>query len=202
MSEPTTDRIKNAALSSFAELGYHATTMRHLAEAAEVRAGSLYHWYPNKEALLVSIMEDFLGGLAREVVSAVEQRSSATERLAAAIRTHVIYHGLHRRAAFVTDTEVRALTGQQRDHIMSTRDSYADLMHQLIRDGIESQAFSCRNSKIATLAILLECTGVAVWFDPSGPLSLTDVADIHVDLVLNSLQAGDRLRPSPVGASG
>ena len=31
---------------------------------------------------------------------------------------------------------------------------------------------------------------------------LTDVADIHVDLVLNSLQAGDRLRPSPVGASG
>lgn len=195
MTKLTTDRIKNAALNSFAEFGYHATSMRQLAEVAKVQAGSLYHWYPNKEALLASIMDDFLGGLAREVVAEVEQRSSPTERLAVAIRTHVIYHGLHRRAAFVTDTEVRALTGPQKKRIMDVRDSYAELIHQLIRDGIEVGQFHSRNSKIATLAILLQCTGVAVWFDPSGPLSLTEIAGIHVDLVLNSLQAGPVSEP-------
>ncbi len=31
-------------------------------------------------------------------------------RLAAAVREHVVFHGIHRREAFVTDSEIRALT--------------------------------------------------------------------------------------------
>jgi len=189
MTDPTADRIKNAALDAFAELGYHATSMRALADRAEIRAGSLYHWYPNKEAVLVSIMEDFLTGLAREVVEEVEKASSPTERLKGAVRAHVIYHCLHRRAAFVTDTEVRSLTGEVRVRIMNSRDSYSDLFYQLIRDGIDRGEFQARNAKIATLAILLQCTGVAVWFNPAGALSLPEVAEIHVELVLRSLNA-------------
>lgn len=163
--------------------------MRKLAEEADVRASAVYHWYPNKEALLVSIMDDFLGGLNREVLTAIEQFSDPVQRLAAAVRVHVSYHGLHRRAAFVTDTEVRALTGEARNRILSVRDSYEKLFLLLISDGIESGQMSCRDPKTATRAILLECTGVAVWFRPEGGLSLAEVADIHVDLVLSSLNA-------------
>ena len=42
---------------------------------------------------------------------------------------------------------------------------------------------------VATYAILLQCTGVALWFDPSGPLKLEQVAELHVELVLGSLRA-------------
>lgn len=192
MTESTRHRIENAALDSFADLGYHATTMRMLARTAEVQPATLYHWYPSKEALLLSIMRGFLEGLTREVVDAVEHHSSTVDRLAAAVRVHVIYHGLHRRAAFVTDTEVRALTGDGRARILSIRDSYEQLFLQLVRDGIDADALTCRAPKIATRAILLQCTGVAMWFRPSGPLSLADVADVHVELVLNSLLATAR----------
>ncbi len=187
MSKTTADKIADAALNSFAKYGYHATSMRKLAETVGIQTASLYHWYPGKEALLTSIMDDFLGQLIQDVEAAVERHSTPIERLSAAVRTHVIHHGRYRRAAFVTDTEVRALTGAERDRIVGIRDSYADLVRGLIMEGIESGDFSCSDPKIAALAILLECTGVAVWFRPSGPLTLEEVGEIHVDLVLGSL---------------
>ena len=41
---------------------------------------------------------------------------------------------------------------------------------------------------MATYAILLQCTGVALWFDPGWPLTLEQVAELHVELVLGSLR--------------
>ena len=46
---------------------------------------------------------------------------------------------------------------------------------------------------MATRAILLECTGVGLWFNPAGPLPIDDVCEIHVELVLASLQASREL---------
>lgn len=189
VTKTTADKIVDAALDSFAKYGYHATSMRKLAETVGIQTASLYHWYPGKEALLTSIMDDFLGQLARDVRAAVERHATPIDRLGAAVRTHVIHHGRYRRAAFVTDTEVRALTGAERTRIVGIRDSYADLVRGLIMDGVESGDFRCSDPKIAALAILLECTGVAVWFSPSGPLTLEEVGEIHVDLVLGSLNA-------------
>jgi hypothetical protein len=40
---------------------------------------------------------------------------------------------------------------------------------------------------------LLACTGVALWFDPAGPLTLENVADLQVELVLSSLGADSTL---------
>jgi AcrR family transcriptional regulator len=188
------DRIEQEALNSFARIGYHATSIRTLAEACGLRPPTLYHWYPNKEALLVSLMRGFLEGLDREVLTAIDELVSPVDRLAAAIRAHVVYHGMHRRAAFVTDTEVRALTGENRASIVAMRDDYEQLLLRLVRDGVEAGRFETRDARVATRAILLACTGVSMWFQPSGELSLSQVAEIHVELMLNSLRADAKPR--------
>ena len=61
------------------------------------------------------------------------------------------------------------------------------------RAGQDSSSSSGVCSRVATYAILLQCTGVALWFDPRGPLSLDEVAELHVELVLGSLQASREL---------
>lgn len=195
---PTTtlERIEDAALSCFARYGYHASSMRTIASEAEVQPATMYHWFANKEALVAALMRRFLEGLTREVVAAIADKSSPVERLAAAVWAHVVYHGTHRKAAFVTDTEVRALTGEQLEEVMRLRDGYQHIFLQLVRDGQEAGVFQARDARIATFAILLECTGVAVWFRPTGELTLPQVADIHVELVLNSLNAGRSAAPA------
>lgn len=44
------------AFALFAERGYATVTMRDVAEALNVSTGTLYHYFPNKEALLKGLM--------------------------------------------------------------------------------------------------------------------------------------------------
>ena len=72
---------------------------------------------------------------------------------------------------------------------------------ELIRDGIRDGSLRASDVHVATYAILLQCTGVALWFDPTGPLGLDEVAELHVELVLGSLGADQELIAEAIEAS-
>jgi TetR/AcrR family transcriptional regulator, cholesterol catabolism regulator len=189
----TRDAIHAAAIDLFAELGYHATSMRALAAAADVQPAAIYHWYPSKEAILIQLQDDFMEELTARVHAGMERQEGAALKLAAAVREHVVYHGLNTREAFVTDSEIRALADHPRSALIAKRDAYQSLFAGLIRDGIRDGDLRSSDVHVATYAILLQCTGVALWFSPDGPLGLGEVAELHVELVLGSLQASPEL---------
>ena len=60
-SRGTVDVILRAAAQVFATRGYAATTTNHIAARAGVSIGSLYEYFPSKDALLVALMEAHLG---------------------------------------------------------------------------------------------------------------------------------------------
>ncbi|WP_319433918.1 TetR/AcrR family transcriptional regulator [Mycobacterium sp. RTGN5] len=53
----TRQRILDAAAQVFAEYGYAAGTTNRIAERAEVSIGSLYQYFPNKDAVLRALMQ-------------------------------------------------------------------------------------------------------------------------------------------------
>jgi AcrR family transcriptional regulator len=189
----TREAIHATAIELFAQRGYHATSMRAIASAARVQPAAIYHWYPSKEAILVRLQDDFMERLTEKVRAGIEQHSRPALRLAAAVREHVVFHGIHRREAFVTDSEIRALNEGPRRALIAQRDDYQGIFSQVIRDGIRDGSLRASDAHVATYAILLQCTGVALWFDPRGPLKLEQVAELHVELVLGSLQASREL---------
>ena len=63
-SQETVERILDAAARMFDERGYRGTTTNHVAELAGVSIGSLYQYFPNKDALLVALAERHLDAVA------------------------------------------------------------------------------------------------------------------------------------------
>jgi AcrR family transcriptional regulator len=167
--------------------------MRAIASQARVQPAAIYHHFASKEDILVGLQDDFMERLTERVVAALEQHERPALRLAAAVREHVVFHGLHTRAAFVTDSEIRALKAVPRAALIAKRDEYQHMFSGMIRDGIRDGSLHTSDVPVATYAILLQCTGVALWFDPSGPLALDEVAELHVELVLGSLRASSDL---------
>lgn len=167
--------------------------MRAIAAAAAIRPAAIYHWYPNKEAILIGLQNEFMDRLADQVLTAAAAQEGPAVRLAAAVREHVRFHGLHARAAFVTDSEIRALTDEPRRALIARRDEYQAAFGRWIRDGIREGSLRATDASVATYAILLQCTGVALWFNPAGPLGLDEVAELHIELALGSLQASREL---------
>lgn len=197
----TRDDIEEAAVDLFARRGYHATSMRAIAEAADIQPAAIYHWFPAKESILIQLQNDFMERLTDAVNAAMARVKGPALKLAAAVREHVVYHGLHAREAFVTDSEIRALSGGPREALLASRDEYQEMFHSLISQGMDEGELSTPDPAVATYAILLQCTGVALWYQPEGPLELDRIAELHVELVLSSLRAEDSLISEAVDAT-
>jgi TetR/AcrR family acrAB operon transcriptional repressor len=57
-AQQTRRRIMSAALRTFNRRGISRTTLEHIAEAAGVTRGAIYHHFADKQALLAAIRED------------------------------------------------------------------------------------------------------------------------------------------------
>lgn len=178
------------ALELFWSRGYHATSMREIALAAGVQPASLYHHFGSKEALLEDLMTTFMDWLRGEVMHAVARATTPEERLGNAVRAHVLCHGRDQHGAIVADTELRGLGSERLERVIALRDSYEWIFRQLVIDGVKQRAFSVSDPNLATKALLLLCTGVAMWYREGGRLALDEVADVHVELALAMLGAG------------
>ena len=76
--------ILEAAAQLFAERGYKATSIRQIADAAGMMAGSLYYHIESKESLFVEIHNRALDAAASRIFSAIAPHTAPWARLEAA----------------------------------------------------------------------------------------------------------------------
>jgi len=70
-SQQRVDHLLNTAESVFAEIGYEAATTNLIAARAGVPIGSLYQFFPNKEALLNGIVERYITNMGAQLDAAL-----------------------------------------------------------------------------------------------------------------------------------
>jgi AcrR family transcriptional regulator len=71
-AEDTVDVLLEATERVVAKKGFHDTTTNHIAEAAGVSIGTLYHYFPGKEALVEAVVHRMWG---RELMVLEERRA-------------------------------------------------------------------------------------------------------------------------------
>ena len=72
----TRDRLVEAAADLFLKQGYHATGVAQILREAGAKSGSLYHFFPTKEDLLLAVLERYQDMLYEAVMDPVFERVS------------------------------------------------------------------------------------------------------------------------------
>ena len=181
------DKILAAAVQLFAEYGYHAATMRDIAQIAGIQAASIYYHYPSKQTLLVEIMETHMRKLNANLERIVSKPHEVQQRLYEAISNHILLHTTYKSEFFIIDTEIRALEGDNHGKILAMRDYYEDLIQGLLHEGMEQGVLYQTDVKISSYAIIAMCTEVAQWFRPSGRLNVQQVIEIYFQMITKGL---------------
>lgn len=104
-AQATTGAILEAAARVLSARGYAGTTTNHVAAEAGVSIGSLYEYYPSKDALVVAILEAHIAeatSVLEGAAATIAARPDATldwiigTYVAAMVRLHASDPGLHR----------------------------------------------------------------------------------------------------------
>jgi AcrR family transcriptional regulator len=103
-SQRTVEVVLRAAAQVFARRGYAGATTNHIAERAGVSIGSLYEYFPSKDAILVALMEAHVAEgeavLARATAEIEGRPLALAEIVRHLVRAMVELHGhdrdLHR----------------------------------------------------------------------------------------------------------
>ncbi len=75
------ERIRAAALSVFSRHGLAKTGLAHVARAAGMRRSTLYHYYPDKAALVRDLARDLLQEEGELFAAALQDEGSPLERI-------------------------------------------------------------------------------------------------------------------------
>ncbi|HZA75592.1 MAG TPA: TetR family transcriptional regulator [Acidimicrobiales bacterium] len=72
------ERVIRAAMQLASEGGYDVVQMRDVSTRAEVALGTIYRYFPSKDALLLAVMIEWLGGLEQRVMRDPPPASAGT----------------------------------------------------------------------------------------------------------------------------
>lgn len=182
-------RIRSAAVDLFAAKGFHGTSVRDLAQAVGVEAASLYYHFPSKQDLLFDLFDRIMDDLLRLLRVALEPAGSPSDRLRAVVHSHVLYHIMQRKEAFVSHSELRSLTPDNLKRIVAKRDRYEGAIRTLLESGVAVGEFDVRDLPVAANALLSMCSGVADWIKPRGRLQAEQMADLYSAMALRLVSA-------------
>ncbi len=174
----------------FATRGYLATSVRDIAEAMGIRAGSLYAHIETKEDLLWDIVNSAADRFFAAAQPIVESDLVTIEKLRRVIAAHVDVVTAGVTSASVYLTEWRHLTEERRAEFAVRRNAYERLLRGLVSDGIREGTFADVDEKFATLLILSSINWIYQWYHPDGPMSPEEIARRLTGLLFNGLRRG------------
>ena len=89
--------ILDAAVDAFYELGYQAASVREIGRRSGVTQAALYHHFNSKDAILLTIIDEFSELLFMAVVASMSSDENSVKRLKRALRRHFDFMKTHRK---------------------------------------------------------------------------------------------------------
>lgn len=183
-------RVLDAAACIFRDLGYAGTTMRAVADAAGLQAGSLYYHYKSKDELISAVLDSGTTQVlawVEDALAALPAEATARRRIETAIEAHI--------AAVIACGDytlaTRRVFGQVpvpiRVRHMQLRDSYGAMWDRLFSQAANAGALRPdADLKLARLFVLGALNWTAEWYKP-GVRSIHEIAREFAMLLMDGL---------------
>jgi len=178
-ADRTRARLIEVAKRLYQEHGSEHVTVRRIAAAAKIEAGSIYYHFSSRDEIMRAVLESGVGDARGEVMQAIAEagpQSSPLDRLRAALGAHLKYTLREHFSSRLKS--IRRLPKRLRDRHMQQEREYAAIFAGLLEEahkkGLLQPGFDL---SVVRMLVLGALTWVAEWYDPDGAMTPDDVAD-------------------------
>ncbi len=180
------DAILVRAAELFALRGYPATSMNEVAKACGLSKPALYHYFRDKDALLVQIAEDHVRALHALVDRITAQPLPPRERLEQLILTFVEEYADAQHAHRVLTEDTRFMPEADRERVLEHERAVVTAFARAVAD-VRPDLDTARLTKPLAMLLFGMINWMFTWLKRDGALDHATVAPIVVDLFLTGL---------------
>lgn len=191
--------LVDTAAHTFAERGYHGTSVADLLAATGLTSGGLYHYIGSKERLLVLIVDELMEPLLAELRElCASEGQPAEQQLRRFLRTWLAHIERHLDHMRVFQQERHVMQRQpQWEHVRRQRQDFEGLLDGVLRRLEREGLLRPPDHQLALLALLGMVNHTPQWLHPGGRLTAGEIADGYCDILL-----GRAAPVSPPGSPG
>jgi AcrR family transcriptional regulator len=165
-AEQRVREIVHEAARLFDRVGYHNANMEMVAQAANMRKPTLYHYIKSKEEILLRIHQTLLDDLIARHKEKAAQGLSREELLLGNI-TDILGHIARNRGYVRALLEhYRELDPAIRKEISGARQAYFKIVTDLIADGVAAGEYHTDDVNLAALFLLGQVNWAYQWYRP------------------------------------
>ena len=184
------------AAQLFAKRGYSATSMNQVAEACGLSKATLYHYYKDKYALLLSIADDHVSRLAALIDDEDALKLQGEARLRHLIRRIVEEYADAQDAHRVLTEDVKFLSDDDRRRVLDKERLVVAGFARALAETQHGEA-SAQMAKPLTMLLFGMINWMFTWMKPDGELDYDAMGPIVADLFLGGV--GNVRTPAAVG---
>ncbi len=178
-ADRTRARLIEVAKRLYQEHGSDHVTVRRIASAARIEAGSIYYHFSSRDEIIRAVLESGIGEARNEVLQAIAgagPKSSPMVRLHAALGAHLKFT---LNAHFSSRLKsIRRLPKRLRDRHMRQEREYAAIFAGLLDEAQKKGLLRTGlDLSVVRMLVLGALTWVAEWYDSDGPMTPDDIAD-------------------------
>jgi len=166
------ENVLESAARLFSAQGFAATSVRQVAEGADITKAGLYYHIREKEDLLLSICEHSISQIlegARAALAAAEDDPVAG--LSALIGVHTDFFRARPENLIVLSRERDRLSAGPRRRIARLEHAYLDLIRGVIAEGQRQGVLKAVDPTVAAFLLLSMLNGLDAWYRPDGKVT-------------------------------
>ncbi|MCB2191491.1 MAG: TetR/AcrR family transcriptional regulator [Deltaproteobacteria bacterium] len=175
-------QLYDAAARLFASQGYHATSLRELAETLGLNKSSLYHYFDSKQELLYRLLDDYISEALEEIQALCAGGRDPEEKLADFMRYYTRFYAkdLDRLALLVNEVDNleprfrRVLEKKERRYLAALTDIFEQLRSQGRLKDVPST--------VAAFAFFGMVHYTFRWYRPKGRVSPEELSEMFWEI--------------------
>ncbi len=189
------EAVLRTAVLMFLERSYARTSMNDVATQLNITKPALYHYFRNKEEILVEIFRLGTDLIDRMLDGIEQEQKTGLDKVADFIAGYIrIIAGDFGRAVIRLDDGELSRSG--RKLVRSRKREIDHRVRALIERGIEDGSIAPCDAKISAFILAGSIHGLASWYEPAGPMELTAIIDQYLRMHSSGLATGSLLSQS------
>ncbi|MCG6877562.1 MAG: TetR/AcrR family transcriptional regulator [Deltaproteobacteria bacterium] len=176
------EEIHRTIAHLFARKGFHATSMRAIAQALEMQPASLYHYFKSKEEMLFVLMNESMDEAMEKLKKVCNTDSPPEQKLKDMLGFYARFFAGDQEREILLVNEIESLGDAYRKILTDKQRRYIHLIRSVFQELAEADLLKEVDSTVATFAFFGMVHYTIRWYDEEGPVDVTTLSDNFVEI--------------------